>query len=144
MLCYVVLCWVGLCCVVLWVVLCCALLLLCVAQIRAREEDLESRRGQLQDSLAADMAAKKAAFLKETARAEQLLKARDFMKPYAAEVTAASVDQARSDFGCSHSSEIATPVHFLDLSWCPFSSCTFIQRGEGWLLMMMLVALAFA
>jgi hypothetical protein len=45
------------------------------------------------------MAAKKAAFLKETARAEQLLKARDFMKPYAAEVTAASVDQARSDFG---------------------------------------------
>jgi hypothetical protein len=107
---------------------------------------LESRRVQLQDSLAGDMAAKKAAFLKETARAEQLLKTRDFLKPYAAEVTAASLEQARYGHACG----CVRVRQLLDVSASPLPSacpwtcpCTFchlllrsrktwggVERGE--------------
>ena len=62
---------------------------------RTKELEIESRRLQLQQSTEADMASKKAMFLKETARHDKLMETRDFLKPYAAAVSASSVDAAR-------------------------------------------------
>ena len=69
------------------------------AFLRARDLDVELQRQRLQESIQADLVAKKAMFLKETARHDKLMYKRDFVQPYAAAVSTASVEKARYVLG---------------------------------------------
>ncbi len=66
-----------------------------IAAMRAREADIDDRRRQVRASMEEEAANKKAGFIKETTRHDAALKNRDFRLPYAAAVTADSVEKAR-------------------------------------------------